>query len=99
MLLLKVLVKFELVFVTIMGIRKHMAMRLNPEIFSAIFYCGLSVYGKKHCALDLLFGGLTTTPNPQYQRRKIDLCGNHRPNYFLRLVPEVGLFLKVCYRS
>ena len=40
-------------------------------------------------ALDLLFSGLTTTPNPLYQRRKIDLCRYHHPNYFARLVPEI----------
>ena len=50
-------------------------------------------------ALNLLFGGLTTTPNSQFQRRKIALCGNHRPNYFARLVPEMGLFSKVRSRS
>ena len=49
-------------------------------------------------ALDRLFSGLTTTQKPQYQRRKIDLCGHHRPNYFARLVPEMGLFSEVCNR-
>ena len=56
------LVKFELVFETIVGIRKHMAMRLEREISSAIFhygltmrvawppYCGLTIYGKKCCS-------------------------------------------------
>ena len=47
-------------------------------------------------ALDLLFGGLTANQNLQYQRRKIDLCGCHHPNYFARLVTEMGLFSKVC---
>ena len=46
-------------------------------------------------ALDLLFGGLTATPNSQYRRRKIYLCGHHRSNYFARLVPEMGLFSKI----
>ena len=50
-------------------------------------------------ALNLLFGGLTTNPNPQYQRRKIDLCGCHHPSYFARLVTEMDLFSKVCNRS
>ena len=36
-------VKFELVFTTIMSIRKHIVIRLDREIFSAIFYCGLTV--------------------------------------------------------
>ena len=42
---------------------------------------------------------LTTNPNPHYQRRKIDLCGYHRPNYFDRLVPEKGLFSKIWKRG
>ena len=41
--------------------------------------------------LDLLLGGLTTIPNPRQQK-----CGCHHPNYFARLVPEIGLFSKVC---
>ena len=49
--------------------------------------------------LDLLFGGFTTSPHPQYQRRKIDLCGYHNSNYFARLVSEMRLFSKVCNRS
>ena len=49
--------------------------------------------------LDLLFDGFTTTQNPKYQRRKINFCGYHHPNYFARLVPEIGLFSKVCNRS
>ena len=49
-------------------------------------------------ALDRLFSGLTATQKPQYQRRKIELCGHHRPNYFARLVPEMGLFSEVCNR-
>ena len=48
--------------------------------------------------LEPSFGGLTTTPNPQSQKRKIDLCVCHRPKYFARLVPEIGLFSKVCNR-
>ena len=36
-------VRFELVFATIMSIRKQIVMRLDREIFSAIFYCGLTV--------------------------------------------------------
>ena len=43
MLLLMVLVKFELVFVIIMGIRKHMVTRPDRKISSAIFYCGLTM--------------------------------------------------------
>ena len=43
MLWLMALVKFELVFETIVGIRKHMAMRLEREISSAIFYYGLTM--------------------------------------------------------
>ena len=50
-------------------------------------------------ALDFSFGGLTTTLKPQYQRRKIDLCAYHHPNYFARLVPEMDIFIKVCNRS
>ena len=50
-------------------------------------------------AVDLLFGGLKTTPNPQYQMGKIYLCGYQRLNYFARLVPEMGLFSKICNRS
>ena len=50
-------------------------------------------------ALDLPFGGFTTTPNPQYESRKIDFCGYHHPNYFAILVPEMGLFSKICNRS
>ena len=50
-------------------------------------------------AVDILFGGVITTPNPHYQRRKIDLCGYHHPNYFARLVPDMGLFSKVWKRS
>ena len=42
--------------------------------------------------LDLPFGQLIPSANSQYQRRKIDLCGCHNPNYFARLVPEMGLF-------
>ena len=38
-------------------------------------------------SLGLLFGGLTATPNPQYQTRKRDLCGFHRPINFTRLSP------------
>ena len=50
------LVKFELVFATIMSIEMHMVMRLDLEISSAIFYygltayCGLIVYVKTYCA-------------------------------------------------
>ena len=47
-------------------------------------------------ALELPFGGLTTTRNPQYQRRKKDLFGNLHPNYFAMLIPEVDPFLKAC---
>ena len=50
-------------------------------------------------ALDFSFGGLTTIPKRQYQRRKIDLCAYHHPNYCARLVPEMDLFIKVCNRS
>ena len=49
--------------------------------------------------LDLLFGGFTQTPNLKYQRRKTDLCGYHRSDYFARLVPQMGLFSKVWNRS
>ena len=49
-------------------------------------------------ALDLPFDGFTT-PNPQYESRKIDFCGYHHPNYFAILVPEMGLFSKICNRS
>ena len=49
--------------------------------------------------LDLLFGWLAATSNTQCQREKIDLCGYHRSDYFARLVPEIGLFSKVCNRS
>ena len=45
-------------------------------------------------ALDLPFGGLTITLNPQYQRLKLDQRGYHCPNYFARLVSEMGLFQK-----
>ena len=38
-------------------------------------------------ALDLPFSRFTTTPNPQYETRKIDLCGYHHPNYFAISVP------------
>ena len=37
-------------------------------------------------ALDLSFGELTTTPNPQYQQRKIDFCGQNG------LFPEIDIF-------
>ena len=50
-------------------------------------------------ALDLLFGGLAATSNTQCQREKIDLCGYRRSDSFARLVPEIGLFSKVCNRS
>ena len=50
-------------------------------------------------AVDLHFGRLTATPNPHYQRRKIGLCGYNHPNYFARLVPEMGLFSKVWKRN
>ena len=43
-------------------------------------------------ALEIPFGGLTTTQNHQYQRRNIDLCGFHHSNYFAILVTEMGLF-------
>ena len=42
--------------------------------------------------VDLPFGGLALIPNPHYPSRKIDLCGYHCPNYFARLVPDIGLF-------
>ena len=50
-------------------------------------------------AVDLPFGGLTTTPNPHYHRRKIGLCACHCPNYFARLVPAIGLFTNVWGRT
>ena len=50
-------------------------------------------------ALDLPFGGFTTTPNPQDKTNKIDLCGYQHPNYFAILVPEMGLFSNTCNRS
>ena len=37
-------------------------------------------------SLGLLFGRLAATPNAQYQTRKRDLCGFHRPINFTRLV-------------
>ena len=37
-------------------------------------------------ALDLPFGGFTTTSHPQYETSKIDLCAYHHPNYFDILV-------------
>ena len=40
-------------------------------------------------ALNLLFVGLTTTPNPKYQRRKVDY---HHLNHFTRLFPEMVYF-------
>ena len=36
-------------------------------------------------ALDFLFGGLTTTTNAQYERRKLDFCG------YNRLFPQIDL--------
>ena len=42
-LLVMSLVKFKLVFATIINIRKHMVMRLDREISSASFCCGLTV--------------------------------------------------------
>ena len=39
-------------------------------------------------ALDLSFGGFTTTPNPLGESRKINLSGNHHPNHFAILVSE-----------
>lgn len=42
-LLLMALFKFEFVFATIMGIQKHVVMRLDRETSSAIFFCGLTV--------------------------------------------------------
>ena len=50
-------------------------------------------------AVDLPFGGFTTTPQPQLETSKIDLCGYHHPNYFAILVTEMGLFSKICNRS
>ena len=50
-------------------------------------------------ALDLPLGGFTTTPNPQYETSKIDLCGYHHPNYFAILVPEMGIFSNILHRS
>ena len=50
-------------------------------------------------ALDLSFGGFTTTWNPQYEKRKKDLCGYHHPIYFPKLVPEIGLFSKISNKS
>ena len=50
-------------------------------------------------ALGLPFDGFTTTPNPQYESRKIDFFGYHHPNYFAILVPEMSLFSKICNRS
>ena len=50
-------------------------------------------------AIGLFFGGLTTPPNLEHRRRKIDLCGYHHTNYFARLVPDMGLFSKICNRS
>ena len=50
-------------------------------------------------ALDLPFSRFTTTPNPQYESRKIDLCGYHHQNYFSILVPEIGLVSRICNRS
>ena len=43
MLLLMALIKFELDFATIMGIQKHINMRLDRETPLAIFYCRLAV--------------------------------------------------------
>ena len=50
-------------------------------------------------ALELPFGGFTTTPNPQYESRTIDLCGYHHPHYFAVVVSEMGLFSKICNES
>ena len=46
-------------------------------------------------ALDLPFGGFTTTPKPQYESSEIDLCGYRDPDYFAIIVPEMGLFSKI----
>ena len=50
------------------------------------------VVGYRASALNLLFGGLKATPDPQYQRKQIDLSGYHLPNYFARLVPKQVYF-------
>ena len=50
-------------------------------------------------ALDLRFGGFTTTPKPQYESMKIDLYGYHHPNYFAILVPKICLISKIWKRS
>ena len=39
-------------------------------------------------ALGFLFGGLTRTTNTQYQKRKMDFCGQNR------LFPEMDIFSK-----
>ena len=46
-------------------------------------------------ALDLPFGGFTTTPNPQYESRKLDLCGYHHPNNFAILVSKMDIFFPI----
>ena len=45
------------------------------------------------------FGGSTANPNFKNERRKIDFGGYHHPNCFAILVPEIGLFSKICIRS
>ena len=50
-------------------------------------------------ALDIPFGRLGATLNHQYQRIDIDLCGYKPPNYFAIVVPEMGLFSKMCKTS
>ena len=52
--------------------------------------------GSGAAVLDLSFDRLAATRNHWYQRKNIDLCGHHRPNYFAILVPEIGLFSRVC---
>ena len=46
-------------------------------------------------ALDLPFGGFTTTPNLSYESRKIGLCGYHHPNNFVILVSKMDIFFNI----
>ena len=54
--------------------------------------------GSGAAVLDRPFSRLATTKKHQYQRKNIDLCGYHRPDYFAIFV-YMCLFSKVCNRS
>ena len=85
---------------------KSQPTKKYQEILGVSIVLSLLLMGNLHrsvafgaTALNLRYGEPTPIKTIIIKNRKIDLCGYHHPNYFARLVPEMGIFSKVLSRS